>query len=57
MDHAKKIWPSRDDKCYVPLGNILCLISPPSTVTGRTYVILDDDYDKTVLVFAKNRPD
>jgi len=41
-------WPSRDDTCYVPLGNILCLISPPSTSTGRTYGILDVDYVKTV---------
>ena len=46
-------WPSRDDTCYVPITNILCLISPPSTSTGRTYKILDDDYDNTVLQNSK----
>ena len=48
-------WPSRDDTCDVPINNILCLISPPSTATGRTYQISDDDYEKTVLAFAKCR--
>ena len=48
-------WPSRDDKCDIPISNILCLISPPSTATSRTYQISDDDYDKTVLAFAKCR--
>ena len=46
-------WPSRDDTLDVPLNSILCLISPPAT--GRTYQISDDDYDKTVKVFAKSR--
>ena len=41
----------------VPLSSILCMISfsPPATATGRTYQISDDDYDKTVKVFAKSR--
>lgn len=48
-------WPSRDDTLDVPLSSILCLISPPANATGRTYQISDDDYDKTVKVFAKSR--
>ena len=48
-------WSSRGDKLDVPLSSILCLISPPATATGRTYQISDDDYDKTVKVFAKSR--
>ena len=50
-------WPSQDDWCYVPLRNILCLISSPSTSTGRTNKILNDDYDKTILAFAKSNTD
>ena len=34
-------------------SSILFLISPPAT--GRTYQISDDDYEKTVKVFAKSR--
>ena len=48
-------WPSRDDTFDVPLSIILCLISSPATATGRTNQISDDDYDKTVKVFAKSR--
>ena len=47
-------WPSRDDTCDIPISNILCLISPPSTATSRTFQISDDNYD-TVLAFAKCR--
>ena len=50
-------WPSQDGWCYVPLRNILCLISSPSTSTGRTNTILNDDYDKTILAFAKSNTD
>ena len=30
-------WPSREDSCYVPLNNILCVIEAPYTATGRQY--------------------
>ena len=48
-------WPSRDDTLDVPLKSILYFISPAATTTGRIYQISDDDYDKTVLAFAKCR--
>ena len=44
-------WPSKDDTCYIPITNIVCLISPPST--GQTYKILDGDYENTVLEKSK----
>ena len=30
-----------------------CVIQTPTTTTGRTYRICDEDYDKTVAAFAK----
>ena len=48
-------WPSKDDICYVPLTNILCLLSPPSTSTGRMFKILDDDYENTLKAFNKSK--
>ena len=48
-------WPSAGgDSCYVPLKNILCLISTPNTSTGRSYKICDTDFNKTVSAFDKH---
>ena len=44
-------WPESDDTCYVPTKNILCVISTPTTSTGRMYKITDEDYQKTVSAF------
>ena len=32
-------WPVRDDVCWVPMPNILCMVNAPilQTVTGRNY--------------------
>ena len=46
-------WPSCGDTCYVPIKNIVHKISVPTTSTGRTYRINDDDYNKTVAAFLK----
>ena len=46
-------WPVGGDSCYVPVKNIVYGISPPTTITGRTYKISDEDYNKTVAAFAK----
>ena len=46
-------WPTRPDKCYVPFKNIVYLIQAPTTITGRTYKIENEDYKKTVAAFAK----
>ena len=45
--------PQGGDSYYVPIKNIVCAIQAPTTTTGRTYRICDEDYDKTVLAFAK----
>ena len=50
-------WPSKDNICYVPVTNILCLLSPPSTSTGRTYNILDNDYENNVRAFNGTKGD
>ena len=46
-------WPARADKCYVPFKNIVHIIQAPTTITGRTYKIENEDYNKTVAAFAK----
>ena len=37
-------WLQSGDTCHVPMKNILCMISAPTTSTGRTYKIVDLDY-------------
>ena len=32
-------WPTRDDICWVPFSEILCSVQPPTTYTGRAYII------------------
>ena len=46
-------WPSVRDTCYVPLTNILTLISTPTTTSGRTYKILGDHFDKIILAYER----
>ena len=41
-------WPETEDSCYVPIKKILYQISSPTTTTGRTYRITDEEYDKTI---------
>ena len=36
-------WPSVADKCFVPVSNILCIITAPTATTGRMYQISDTD--------------
>ncbi len=43
-------WPQREDSCFVPMKNVLCIVSP-TTSTGRTYKINEEDYQKTVTAF------
>ena len=46
-------WPQHSDTCYVQVKNIIHKISAPTTSTGRTYKITDEDYQKTVSVFGQ----
>ena len=36
-------WPQRDDACWVPKTYILCIITAPTTATGRQYHISKND--------------
>ena len=38
-------WPGRDDFCFVPNVNVLCIIGAPVTLTGRQYKLNDEDID------------
>ena len=44
-------WPETSYTCHVTLQNILCCISPPSTVTGRSYQISDADYNNIMIAY------
>ena len=41
-------WPSVADKCIVPASNVLCVITAPTTTTGRMYRISDTDFEQTL---------
>ena len=41
-------WPETEDSCYAQIKNILFQISSPTTTTGRTYKITDEEYDKAI---------
>ena len=41
-------WSSVADKCFVSLSNILCIVTAPTTITGRMYQISDTDIKQTL---------
>ena len=41
-------WISVANKCFVPASNILCIITAPTTITGRMYGISDTDFEQTL---------
>ena len=41
-------WPETEYSCWVPIKNILCQIPSPTTTTGQTYKITDEEYDKAI---------
>ena len=44
-------WPETEESCYVPIKNIFCQISSPTTTTGWTYKVADKEYDKTISAY------
>lgn len=47
-------WPQREDFCFVPLDNILCIVGvPESSSSGRTYYFDQNDVKLTELNFCK----
>ena len=41
-------WRETENSCYVLVKNILCQIFSPTTATGRTCNITNEEYDKTI---------
>ena len=39
-------WPHRDDICFVPLNEVLCILEALETTSGRMYSLKDKDYMK-----------
>ena len=48
-------WPSVADKCFVPASNILCVITAPTTITGRIYQISDTDFEQTLKAYENHK--
>ena len=48
-------WPSVADKCFVPASNILCVITAPTTITGRVYRISDNDFEQTLKTYENHK--
>ena len=46
--HKTFNWSETEDSCYVPIKNIFCHISSPTTTTRETYKITDEEHDKTI---------
>ena len=46
-------WPKRDDKCFVPIVNVACIIRAPMTITGRQYKLDDKDIEAIEQILAK----
>ena len=49
--HKTFNWPETEDSCYVPIKNILCQISSPTTITGQNYKKTDEEYDNTISAY------
>eukprot|EP00795_Rhopilema_esculentum_P006844 gene6844-12439_t len=37
-------WPRREDKCFVPVTNVVCVIKAPTTSSGRQYYFTDNEH-------------
>ena len=48
-------WPSVADKCFVPVSNISCAITAPTTITGRMYRISDNEFEQTLKAYENNK--
>ena len=47
-------WPSVADQCFDPASNILCIITAPTTTTGRMYQISDTDFEQTLKAYENH---
>ena len=44
-------WPFVADKCFVPVSNILCVITAPTSLTGQMYRISDTDFEQILKAY------
>ena len=47
--------PTRDDICWVPFSEILCSVQPPTTYSGRAYIIDPKDIQKINQVYQQQQ--
>ena len=48
-------WPYVVDKCFVPVSNILCIITAPTAITRRIYQIIDTDFEQTLKAYENHK--
>ena len=48
-------WSSVADKYFVPASNVLCVITAPTTTTGRMYQITDTDFEQTLKAYENHK--
>ena len=48
-------WPYVVDKCFVPVSNILCIITAPTAITRRIYQITDTDFEQTLKAYENHK--
>ena len=48
-------WPPVADKCFVPVSNILRIITAPTTITRQMYQISDTDFEQTLKAYENHK--
>ena len=43
------------DKCFVPVSNISCIITAPTTITGQMYQSLDTNFEQTLKAYENHK--
>ncbi len=46
-------WPNNDDICLVPVTHVLCNVDPPTTATGRQYILTRKDVEHVANKFGQ----
>ena len=47
------LWPKRPDTCWIPVTDVITKLQIPSTATGRTYQITNDEFPEITAAFSK----
>ena len=48
-------WPFVADKCFVPVTNVLCVITAPTTITGQMCRSSETDFEQTLKAYENHK--